>query len=192
MFYISQSGQPRVGHGMVPGYHIYVRCCCFPDLSHVNIQELKTHTVGNYVARPVLKNVQLNYKLNLPQYEFFTCMYSTLQRNKHIYCIYFYDEHGIDLGTFYLLGAKDLKEIFPTTMFGTMLTTRRALRQVNAYITKILQIFWAYSVFSIFNVSIQCQYFIVGKFNIQHWSSIGIYSAWIYLKSMQMDEIHNR
>ena len=25
---------------------IYVRCCCFPDLSHVNIQGVKTHIVG--------------------------------------------------------------------------------------------------------------------------------------------------
>ena len=38
---------------------IYVRCCCFPDLSHVNIQGVKTHTVGNYAARTVLKDVQL-------------------------------------------------------------------------------------------------------------------------------------
>ncbi len=30
-----------------------------PDLSHVNIQEVKTHTVGNYAARPVLKDIQL-------------------------------------------------------------------------------------------------------------------------------------
>ncbi len=38
---------------------IYARCCCFPDLTHVNIQRGKTHTVGNYAARPVLKDVQL-------------------------------------------------------------------------------------------------------------------------------------
>ncbi len=38
---------------------IYVRCCCFPDLCLVNIQGVKTHTVGNYSARSVLKDVQL-------------------------------------------------------------------------------------------------------------------------------------
>ncbi len=36
---------------------IYVRCCCFPDLSHVNIQGVKTHTVGNYAARHVLREL---------------------------------------------------------------------------------------------------------------------------------------
>ena len=61
-----------------------------------------------------------------------------------MYCIYFYAEHGIDLESFYLLEVKDLKDIFPTTMFSTMLKTRRVLRQVNACVTKIMQIFWAY------------------------------------------------
>ena len=77
-----------------------------------------------------------------------------------MYCIYFYAEHGIDLESFYLLEVKDLKDIFPTTMFGTMLKTWRVLCQVNACVTKIMQIFWAYSIFTIFNVPIQCQYFI--------------------------------
>ncbi len=96
---------------MVPGYH--VRCCCFPDLSHVNIQGVKTHTVGNYS--------NWNYKLNLTQCDFFTCVYPTLYRHKHMYCIYFYANHGIDLGSVYLLEVKDLKDFFPT-MFDTMLT----------------------------------------------------------------------
>ena len=39
-----------------------------------------------------------------------------------MYCIYFYAEYGIDLGSFYLLEVKDLKDIFPITiLFGTML-----------------------------------------------------------------------
>ncbi len=58
-----------------------------------------------------------------------------------MYCIYFYAEHGLDPESFYLLGVKDLKDIFPTTMFGTMLKTRRVVRQVNACVTKIMQIF---------------------------------------------------
>ena len=37
---------------------IYVRCC-FPNISHVNKQGVKPHTVGNYSARPVLKDIQL-------------------------------------------------------------------------------------------------------------------------------------
>ncbi len=43
-----------------------------------------------------------------------------------MYCIYFYAEHGIDLESFYLLEVKDLKDIFPTTMFSTMLKTRKS------------------------------------------------------------------
>ncbi len=61
-----------------------------------------------------------------------------------MYYIYFYAEHGIDLESFYLLKVKDLKDIFPTTMFCTMLKTQRALRQVNGCVTKFMQIFWAY------------------------------------------------
>ena len=38
---------------------MYVLFCCFPDLSHGNIQGMKTHTVGNYAARPVLKDIQM-------------------------------------------------------------------------------------------------------------------------------------
>ncbi len=77
-----------------------------------------------------------------------------------MYCIYFYADHGIDLQSFYRLEVKDLKNIFPTTMFGTMLKIRTVLRQVNACVTKIMQIFLAYSIFTIFNVPIQCQSFI--------------------------------
>ncbi len=77
-----------------------------------------------------------------------------------MYCLYIYAEHGIDMESHYLLEVNDLKDIFPTTMFGTMLKTRRVLRKVNACVTKIMQIVWAYSIFTIFKVQIQCQYFI--------------------------------
>ncbi len=53
-----------------------------------------------------------------------------------MYCIYFYAENGINLQNFYLLELKDLKDIFPTTMFNTMLKTRRVMRQVNACLQK--------------------------------------------------------
>ncbi len=51
----------KVGSGLDTERYqtIYVRCCCFSDLSHVNIQRVKTHRLGNYSARPVLKDVQL-------------------------------------------------------------------------------------------------------------------------------------
>ncbi len=61
-----------------------------------------------------------------------------------MYCFVFYAEHGIDLESFYLLKVNDLKDIFPTTIFSTMLKTRGVLRQVDACVTKITQIFWAY------------------------------------------------
>ncbi len=71
-----------------------------------------------------------------------------------MYCIYFYAEHEIDLEMFYLTEVKDLKDIFPTTMFGTRLKTRRVLRQVNVCVTKFVQIFWAYPIYYF----IMCQY----------------------------------
>ncbi len=33
----------------------------FPDLSHINIQGVKTHTVGNYAMTPALKHVHVYY-----------------------------------------------------------------------------------------------------------------------------------
>ncbi len=60
-----------------------------------------------------------------------------------MYCIYFYAERGIDLKSLYLLEVKDLKDIFPTTMFGTMLKTQRVLACAKwmHVLQKIMEIF---------------------------------------------------
>ncbi len=46
-----------------PGYHIYMFPAVnyFPDLSHINIQGVKTHTVGNQAMTPALKHVHVDY-----------------------------------------------------------------------------------------------------------------------------------
>ncbi len=158
-FYIPKSWQ-RVGHRMVPGYHI-CSLLLFSRLKPRQYTRSKNtySSVGNYIYRDLsLKTSNWNYKLNLTQYMISLRVCTLLYRDINIcillYCVYFYAEHGIDLESFYLLEVKDLQDIFPTTMFDTMLKTRRVLRQVKACVTKIMQIFWAYSIFTI----LMCQY----------------------------------
>ncbi len=58
--YISQP----LGHSTVPGYHIYMFPAenYFPDLSHINIQGVKIHTVGNHATTPAPKRVHVDHQ----------------------------------------------------------------------------------------------------------------------------------
>ena len=77
----------KVGSGLDTEWYqaiIYVRCCCFPDLSHVNIQGVK-HIQLVIMQRDLsLKTSNWNYKLNLTQYDFFTCVYPTVEAYTYV------------------------------------------------------------------------------------------------------------
>ncbi len=54
----------------------YVHCCCFPDLSHVNMQGVKHKQLVIMQRDLSLKASNWNYKLHLTQCDFFTCVLS--------------------------------------------------------------------------------------------------------------------
>ncbi len=59
IFYISQP----LGHSKARLAIIYMFPAVnyFLDLSHINIQRVKTHTVGNQATTPTLKHVHVDY-----------------------------------------------------------------------------------------------------------------------------------
>ncbi len=86
-----------------------------------------------------------------------------LYRDINICIAFFYAEHGIDMGSFYLLEVKDLKDIFPHAENQDSSTpSERMCYKIHANIPALFN-------FLLFlNVPIQSQYFILGKFYIQH------------------------
>ncbi len=102
-----------------------------------------------------------------------------------MYCIYFYAEHGIGPESFYLLEVKDLKDIPGISNNNVWHHAENpespAPSECMCYKdhANTLGLFNIYYFLCVTTVSI---FPIVGKFYIKHWSPIGIYSAWIYLK----------
>ncbi len=43
------------------GIYIFPAVNYFPDLSHINMQGVKTHTVGNHAATPTLNHIYVDY-----------------------------------------------------------------------------------------------------------------------------------